>query len=53
MIWFSNETTDINGQAVLVSTGCLKKPTYQFCVDDVVHTLPYDSNDNLVTCCND
>jgi hypothetical protein len=47
------DTTDGNGVAVLVSTGCLKKPTFQVCVDDVDHTLPYDSNDNLVTCCND
>ena len=47
------ETTNQNGVAVLVSTGCLKKPTFEFCVDDVDHTLPYDSGDNLVTCCND
>ena len=47
------DTTNQNGVAVLVSTGCLKKPTFQVCVDDVDHTLPYDSNDNVVTCCND
>ena len=47
------DTTNQNGVAVLVSTGCLKKPTFQVCVDDVDHTLPYDSGDNLVTCCND
>jgi hypothetical protein len=47
------ETTDQNGQAVLITVGCVKKPTFEFCVDDVDHTLPYDSNDNLVTCCND
>ena len=47
------DTTDGNGVAVLVSTGCLKKPTFQVCIDDVVASLPYDSNDNLVTCCND
>ena len=47
------DATDGNGVAVLVSTGCVKKPTFECCVDDVDHTLPYDSNDNLVTCCND
>jgi hypothetical protein len=47
------ETTDQNGQAVLITVGCVKKPTFQFCVDDVVHTLPYDETDNVVTCCND
>jgi hypothetical protein len=47
------DTTDGNGVAVLVSTGCLKKPTFQVCVDDVVGSLPYDPTDNLVDCCND
>jgi len=47
------ETTDQNGQAVLITVGCLKKPTFEFCVDDVDHTLPYDPGDNVVTCCND
>lgn len=47
------ETTDMNGQAVLITAGCVKKPTFQFCVDDVDHTLPYDPTDNLADCCND
>jgi len=49
------DTTDGNGQAVLVTTGCVKRPTWEVCVDDVDHTLPYDSNDNVVSppCCND
>jgi hypothetical protein len=47
------DTTDGNGVAVLVSTGCLKKPVFQVCIDDVVAFVPYDPNDNLVTCCND
>jgi hypothetical protein len=45
------ETTDGNGQAVISTVGCVKKPSYQFCVDDVVHTLPYDAADNIVDCC--
>jgi hypothetical protein len=46
------ETTDGNGQAVLTTTTQVKKPSYQFCVDDVVASLPYDPADNLVDCCN-
>jgi hypothetical protein len=46
------ETTDGNGQAVITTTTQIKKPTYQFCVDNVVHSLPYDDTDNVVTCCN-
>jgi hypothetical protein len=46
------ETTDGNGVAVITTTTQVKKPAYQFCVDDVVHTLPYDPGDNVVTCCN-
>jgi hypothetical protein len=45
--------TDANGQAVLITTGCLKRPSFTFTVDDVAHgTLPYDSNDDLVTGCS-
>ncbi|UCG48429.1 MAG: hypothetical protein JSU94_01385, partial [Phycisphaerales bacterium] len=43
--------TNENGQAVFVTAGCVKKPTYMFCVDDVTHgTLVYDSGDNVETC---
>jgi hypothetical protein len=45
------ETTDDNGQAVISTVACAKKPSYQFCVDTVVHSLPYDDTDNVVTCC--
>jgi hypothetical protein len=44
------ETTDGNGQATFVTAGCVKKPSYTFCVDDVVTSLPYDDTDNVVTC---
>ena len=29
--------TDENGQAVLTTTGCVKKPSFTFTVDDVTH----------------
>ncbi|MHC4215457.1 MAG: hypothetical protein ACYSWP_19005, partial [Planctomycetota bacterium] len=44
------ETTNGSGQATFVTAGCLKKPSYTFCVDDVVASLPYDDTDNVVTC---
>lgn len=48
---FYDVATDANGQAVFTTAGCIKKPGYTFCVDDVTHgTLPYDSADNLETC---
>jgi len=46
------ENTDGNGVAVITTTTQVRKPAYQFCVDNVVHSLTYDSGDNLVTCCN-
>ncbi|MHC4132081.1 MAG: hypothetical protein ACYSSP_08290 [Planctomycetota bacterium] len=44
------ETTNGSGQAVLTTTTQIKKPSYQFCVDDVVGTLPYDDTQNVETC---
>jgi hypothetical protein len=45
--------TDDNGQAVLTTSGCVRKPSFTFTVDDVTHgTLPYDSNDDLTTGCS-
>ena len=47
------ETTNGEGVAVITTTTQFKRPTYQFCVDDVTGgTLPYDETDNVVTCCN-
>ena len=45
-------TTDSNGQTVLTTTtdpvkGRLK---FTFCVDNVVGTLTYESNNNVETC---
>ena len=45
------ETTDAYGLAVFTTTTAIKRPSYQLCVDDVVHTLPYDETDNVATCC--
>jgi pectate lyase len=45
-----DEVTDTNGQAVFISTGCLKKPSYTFCVDDVDAILPYNSDNNVEMC---
>ncbi len=45
--------TDANGQAVLTTSGCVRRPGFTFTVDDVTHgTLPYDSNDDLATGCS-
>ncbi|RKY06479.1 MAG: hypothetical protein DRP66_08690, partial [Planctomycetota bacterium] len=44
--------TDANGQAVLTTSGCVKKPSFTFTVDDVTGPLPYDSNDDLATGCS-
>jgi hypothetical protein len=46
------ETTNGSGVAVITTTTQIKKPSYQFCVDGMVASLPYDSNDNVVDCCN-
>ncbi|MHC4743276.1 MAG: hypothetical protein ACYS8Z_15280, partial [Planctomycetota bacterium] len=44
--------TDGYGQAVLTTSGCVKKPSFSFTVVDVDHaTLPHDSNDDLTTGC--
>jgi hypothetical protein len=46
-----NVTTDANGEAVFTTAGCVKKPKYDFCVDDITHaTLTYASGDNTATC---
>jgi PKD repeat protein len=50
---FVDVTTDANGQAVFTSTGCVKKPSYSFCVDDITHSsLTYSSGGNVETCDN-
>jgi len=46
------ETTNGSGVAVITTTTQVKGPTYQFCVDNIVGSLPYDPADNMVTCCN-
>ena len=45
------ETTNGSGVAVLTTTTAIKKPSYQFCVDDVVGTISYDDTQNVITCC--
>ncbi len=45
-------STDSNGQAVLTTAACAKRPTWTFTVDDVTGPLPYDSNDDLATGCS-
>jgi len=49
---FDDVLTDSNGEAVFTTTGCIKKPSFSFTVDDVTGPLPYDSNDNLATGCS-
>jgi hypothetical protein len=44
--------TDANGQAILATVTCIKKPTFTFTVIDVTHaTLPHDTNDDVTTGC--
>jgi pectate lyase len=45
-----NQVTDASGQAIFTSTGCVRKPSYTFCVDDVTASLPYNSAANVQTC---
>jgi len=52
---FDDETgsgvTNANGVAAILTTAEVKKPTYKFCVDDVVKgTLTYEPNDNVEDC---
>jgi hypothetical protein len=48
-----NDTaTDSNGQAVITSTACVKRPSFTVTVTDVTGALPYDSNDNLNDNCS-
>lgn len=50
------QSADTNGSgvAVIETVGTARGGiSFQFCVDTVAGGLPYDSNDNLVTCCND
>jgi hypothetical protein len=48
---FVDVLTDANGQAVFTTAGCVKKPSYTFCVDGITHaTLTYSSGDNVETC---
>ena len=44
-------TSGSDGIAVLTTSAYVKKPLYQFCVDDVNHeTLKYEPNDNVEVC---
>ena len=44
-------TTNSHGIAVFTTTTEVKKPTYTFCVDDIVHgVLQYSAADNIETC---
>jgi hypothetical protein len=50
-----NETgygvTDANGVAVIMTTAAVSKPSYRFCVVNVVKgSLAYEPNDNVKTC---
>jgi len=52
-----NETqdgvTDANGVVVLTTSSKASSPSFTFTVDDITHaTLPYDSNDNVITSVN-
>jgi len=45
------ETTGPDGIAEITMSEYAKKPSYEFCVDDVSHgTLTYETNDNVEDC---
>jgi len=48
-----SSVTNGSGVATLVTSGCVKKPSYTFCVDNLVDSLPYNSSDNVETCDTD
>lgn len=49
---YNDVATDANGQAVITSSGCIKKPAFTVTVTDVTGSLPYDSNDNITDSCS-
>ena len=50
---FYDVQTDQYGVAEFTTTGCMKKPSFSFTVDDVDHgTLPHDPGDDLATGCS-
>lgn len=44
---FADVATDANGQAVVTTSACVKKPNFTATVTDVTGSLPYDSNDDV------
>jgi hypothetical protein len=49
------QSADTNGSgvAVIETVGTARGGvSFQFCVDTVAGTLPYDDTDNVITCCN-
>jgi hypothetical protein len=46
-----SDTTDIIGEATIITVDKVKSPSYTFCVDSAVHaTLTYAPGDNIETC---
>ena len=45
-----SDTTDGNGQVVFTTSIEIRKPSYTFCVDDVIGSLPHASGDDVETC---
>ena len=40
--------TNANGVAVILTNAQFKKPSFEFCVNNVADTLPYEPDDNVV-----
>jgi len=49
---FTDVATNANGQVVITSAGCIKKPGFTVTVTDVTGSLPYDSNDDVTNSCS-
>jgi hypothetical protein len=49
---FYDVQTDQYGVAVFTTSNSIKKPTFDFAVDDVTDTLPHDPGDDLATGCS-
>lgn len=43
-------TTGADGNVTFVTTASAKRPTVDFCIDDVIYVLPYDNAMNDITC---
>jgi hypothetical protein len=49
---FTDVATNSSGEAVVTTSGCVRKPGFTATVTDVTGSLPYDSNDDVTNSCS-